>query len=144
MNIADTYMEELRNKYRDMTVGGGAAGATAAIADSDAAGGGGGGCRAAGKSDEACITALPAAGGGADAAGGAATCWVSDNPAAERAAPAEEGSARVKPGRVSRTGASNLTRATQEGANLPCSPPWSQTRRRSMSKALFDHRSHSV
>ena len=49
-------------------------------------------------------------------------------------ASAEEGSVRVKPcGKCfTRTGASNLTRATQEGANLPCSQPWPRTRRRSM------------
>ena len=38
--------------------------------------------------------------------------------------------------RFSRTGASNQTRATRDGANLPCLPPRRQTQRRSMSKAL--------
>ena len=94
------------------------------------------------KGDSITAFKLPAAGGGADAAGGEATCRAPDDPAAERAAPAEEGTfkeaRKSKPGEksFSRTGASNLTRATQEGANLPCSLPWRWTRRTSMSEAL--------
>ena len=60
--------------------------------------GGGCCCRAAGRSYEACITALPAVGRGADAAGGVATCRAPNDQAAEQAEPTEEGSARVEPG----------------------------------------------
>ena len=127
------------NKYRDKIVEGGAAGATAAIAASDAASGGCCCCRAACRSDEACITALAAAG---DALARRE----------ERNLSGTDPTIRCLSGRrlcrkearesnscwkcFSRTGASNLTRTTQEGANLPCSPPWRRTWRRSMSNAL--------